>query len=666
MGGRASLLLLILKGKCMDAHVFRRLCDALIPVLTGARLEKIQSPAPNVFMFTLFCKAEGMAGRKRYLYLKAERKQPFLFLSTEKAAAGGQPSAPIMRLRKYVGGHRVAACVADWPGRKLALLCGTVQEAGARFGQECWLVLDMREGASLWMGYACGMGGGQAGQEGKSAEYKALETFYQGEGEGGAALVGVLDPQAPFAPQPVRWPAPEELDSACESWRAWPVLTPALRRTLPFLDPLERQALLADLEYGGGDLFCYAPLPLPQPAQAAAEDTPPVLNPAPHQSAYEASISAWPLPPALRCGRQEDAREDVCTAFTEYAAPRVLGALTRANRAYAAAPLDKEAARLSRILEKQVAEEDRLHALCAEAAKGLALQAVLWLFDAESKAAALALPQEYCTGMAEEGTAQEQAALKRLCAGEVASGAGNERAPKAKNSDAGSAPMPYLAEAHEPVPEGMVLLALNPRLTLRENMAAFFAQAKRGRRGLAFVAHRRQEILLARDAALQAAAQARMGLTPSLVPRKSHAPQAGASLARSLPKGVQGFISSDGFAIVRGRDVKGNLTALRMAGAHDIWLHVGGGPGSHAIIRRSFAGQPIPESTLDEAGALVLCKSWQRDNDRAEVIYAEARHIKPMKNAGAGMVRIDKVLATRVVAAQAGIEEKLALPSTEA
>jgi hypothetical protein len=591
----------------MDAHVFRRLCDALIPLLTGARLEKIQAPAPNVFMFTLFIKKAGMAGRKQYLYLQSGRKQPCLFLSTEKASTGGQPSAPIMRLRKYVGGHRVAACVADWTGRKLALLCGTVQEVGQYYGQECWLVLDLREGASLWMGSACGLG-------------SALEAFYRGEGEGGAAIVGALDPTVPFAPPCVRWPAPEALDDACADWRAWAVLTPALRRILPQLDPLDKAALLADLEYGGGDLFCYY-----EPSAAGEGDS----------AGQPALISAWPLPPALRGGRQEIVREDIVDALAEYAAPQVLGALTHASRAQAVAPLEKEVARLNRILDKQMAEEARLHALCAQAAQGLALQAIVWRYDAESKLPELPIEQEIF--------AQAQAAAANCAAAHVV---------------ADGQIQPAAAEQ-----SGVLMLRLNPRLTLRENMAAFFNQAKRGKRGLSFVAQRRQEIMLARDAALQAAEQARMGLTPALVPRKVSAPQAGFSLARALPKGVQGFLSSDGFAIMRGRDVKGNLAALRMAGAHDIWLHVGGGAGSHAIIRRSYAGQVIPDRTLDEAGALVACKSWQRDNDRAEIIYAEARHIKPMKNAGAGKVRIDKVLTTRIVALQAGIEEKLALPS---
>ena len=560
----------------MDAHVFRRCCEALVPLLTGVRLEKIQSPAPDVHVFTLFAQ-----GRKQYLYLRAGRQHPFLFLSSCKSSTGAQPSAQVMRLRKYVGGRRVTACVPDWAARRLSLLCGMVAE-GAHAGEECWLVLDLREGPSLWMGWAYG-------RPVPAAEEDAAPESCEEKG-------GIVPPA-------VRWPAPDQLEEACAGWRSWPVITPALRRTLPHLDRLDQLALLADLEYGGGDLFCYAEDGV---TDAAME------------------ISAWPLPAALRRGRVESVREDVLAAVAEVASAHVLGELTRAARASAAVPLEKEAARLGRILEKQCAEEARLTAMCAAQEDALALQAVLWQFPADMKAAVLDVPPA--------------------------------------ETAAPGVPLPAAGGELPPPETGWRRLRLDPRLTLRGNMEALFHRARRGRRGLAFVAERRAQVQRERDAALEAAARARMGLTPALAPRKAAAPEAGAALARALPRGVQGFVSSDGFAILRGRDVKGNLAVLRLASPHDVWLHVEGGPGAHAVIRRGFAGQEVPERTLLEAGALVACKSWQRDSDRASVLYAEARHVKPMRNAAPGKVRIDKVLTTRVVPADPDAEKRLSLP----
>ena len=130
-------------------------------------------------------------------------------------------------------------------------------------------------------------------------------------------------------------------------------------------------------------------------------------------------------------------------------------------------------------------------------------------------------------------------------------------------------------------------------------------------------------------------------------------------MAATLPKNVQMFISSDGFVLLRGRDSKGNLAARKLAAPHDIWLHAENGPGSHVIIRRAHGGQEVPPRTLDEAGALAACKSWQRDAARARIQYAEVRHVKPMRNAPAGTVRIDKSLPSREVSVDLALEETL-------
>ena len=134
---------------------------------------------------------------------------------------------------------------------------------------------------------------------------------------------------------------------------------------------------------------------------------------------------------------------------------------------------------------------------------------------------------------------------------------------------------------------------------------------------------------------------------------------AAAGMLATLPKSVQLFVSSDGFALLRGRDAKGNLAVRKLAAPHDIWLHAENGPGSHVIIRRTHGGQDVPVSTLDEAGSLAASKSWQKDAARARIQYAEVRHVKPMRNAPAGTVRIDKVLASREVPVDATLEEKL-------
>ena len=162
----------------MDSHVFRRLCDELAPALMGCRIEKIHRPAKDVTLFTLYG-----TGGKRFLFIRAGRKAPFLFLSTHKIPVGSAPPADIMRLRKYLADRRIIDVLPDWVGRRLFLRVNA--------DAECWLTLDLREGPSLRF-------------------------------------------DAPPEPETPAWPDPARWADACagEGWRTWAVLLALALSTL--------------------------------------------------------------------------------------------------------------------------------------------------------------------------------------------------------------------------------------------------------------------------------------------------------------------------------------------------------------------------------------------------------------------------------------------------
>lgn len=506
----------------MDAHVFRRVVHALIPLLTGARLEKVQSPAPDVHVFTWYARQ-----RKHHLTLGCDRRSPFLYLAPERPAAAAPPSAQTMRLRKHCRGRRVAACVVHWPERRLHLLFQKTTVAGAP-PPETWLTLDMREGPLLGLG------------------------------------------KAPLPPVVPLWPEAEELETACAHWRQWPVLTPALRRVLPHMEPPDQAALLEDLREGGGDLFMYATV------------------------GGGREIFAWPLPEPLRNSRAETVETDPLAAAAQVGGALALGSAAAKDRA--AAPFRREAHRLARLLDKLTTEEARLGDMAALQAKALALQAALWRFAPE------------------------------------------ERAPEAPVDDARFSP-----------------LKLDARLTVRENMQALFHKAGRGRRGLAHVERRRRMLEEQLRQALSMAEGTARREPPA--PGKDSPPAREGT--RPAVKGVETFRSSDGFIILRGRDAKGNVTLLRMAAPHDLWLHAAGGPGAHALIRRDHAGQEIPERTLREAAALAAAKSWTKNASSALILCAQARHVHPMRGAAPGTVRVDKTARTVQVVPDREMETRL-------
>ena len=110
----------------MDAHLFSRFCEELAPRIIGGWLEKVQEPAPGLLAFNINLAARGQSygqaggSRKCQLCLRAARKEPFLFLSRSRLAAGRAPSAPVMRLRKYLAGHRILAGLLLQPPPALA------------------------------------------------------------------------------------------------------------------------------------------------------------------------------------------------------------------------------------------------------------------------------------------------------------------------------------------------------------------------------------------------------------------------------------------------------------------------------------------------------------------------------------------------------------------
>lgn len=531
----------------MDAHLFFRFCRAALPRLEGAWLEKIQEPLPGLVCFSLTL-PNRKTERKMQLCLCARRKEPFLFLSRRRLTAGKAPSAPVMRLRKYTLGRRIAACVPRFAERQLWLLMGGQSQAAedAPAGTGIWLRLDLRDGP-------------------------ALRFCAPGE-----------EPQEDV----LRWPEPQELAEACARWQDWPVLTPALRRTLQLYDdPLDRQALLEDLRIGDGDLFFYR-----------CSDSPAAGEPA-------CRLSAWPLPRALLSPRpdswQEECRADVLAAVEEAGTLLVLDPLARQAAQTAALPLSRRERKLERLLDKLKEEENRLARMCAVQADALALQENCWRWPTDFRADAVEAP----------------------------------------------------AGAHGPARR----IALDIRYSLRENMARLFHTARRGKRGQEHLVERRRQLeqelaalRIARDAARRGGMAAEVEAGNARLP-----------LPPSVPKNVQLFVSEDGFVLLRGRDARGNLAARKLAAPHDIWLHADGGPGAHVIIRRAHAGQTVPERTLEQAGSLAASKSWLRDAARARILYAEVRHIRALRGAAPGTVRMDKIWLSREVPVDPTLEQRL-------
>lgn len=511
----------------MDAHLFRLFCEHARPFLEGALVEKIQEPQKNLLAMSIYGK-----GGKRQFFFHHGKQAPFCFFSSLRLPANAAPSARIMRVRKYFSQKRIAAVIPCYWRRELWLMAA---------GQ------PLKDGANPWL----------------CLDFKSEPALY--------FLDHADIPEMDHA----RWPDAAQLENALQNWRDWPVLTPALRKTLLLLDQPERLALMNDLEEGGGEVFIYK-----NAGSGAA-----------------ARISAWPLPKEFAEGLQESSCGEILTCLETAGRDLCLAPLFRRRDEAAVARLNGRIRQLERLLANLAADEQKLLHMATGEKTASALQSALWRLDKDSHLESLRL-----------GDAEET-------------------------------------------------IFLDKRLSILENMRHLFKSARRGKRGLKILAERRQMLEKELEELREPGDHSQdLGIT-----KKQPGADTSATfrLAKTLPKNVSAFRSSDGFLLLRGKNSDGNAVARRMSAPHDLWAHVEKGQGAHVIIRRNYPGQEIPESTLDEAGSLAANKSWLAQSDKAAIMYAEIRYVKPIRKGAPGMAAIDKLACTRLVKVRPELEQLL-------
>lgn len=192
---------------------------------------------------------------------------------------------------------------------------------------------------------------------------------------------------------------------------------------------------------------------------------------------------------------------------------------------------------------------------------------------------------------------------------------------------------------------GLMTVPLDPSLTVLENMERFFKKAAKGRRGQVHVERLRLE--------------AEQGGPPKAKTRPPQAPKKSGTPDKRSQIPLHRFKSSDGFAILRGKNSAANHKLLsELASPFDYWLHAEGGPGAHVIIKRDHPGQEVPETTLREAAMLAGLSSWRSADSKASVLYALASEVRKIKGAALGQVRLENA-KTLLVELDPSVEDRL-------
>ena len=333
----------------MDAHAFRIIGSDILRLLSGARVEKIHGPHPGALVFSLFTH-----GIKCRFVVRLEGQQPVWFLTTTAIANPLTPPNIVMRLRKYVGGHRLGKGESHFSSRQMVFPVLTDSVPGPEM-----LLFSL-----------------------------------------GAQVELVRERPAVFSAEPL-WPdaacigelanCPWQKKRQAGPWQKFPLLTPLLRESLAALDVPDALALMVDLEAGGDTLFLY-------------EDA----------AGRLAGYCAWPLPDELllRRGWKEVEEAEALHRFAggfpaavRAMAPHLclsslvdeavfFGGLGEAVAKTAMKPVHQENKRLARLARTLEHEEERLQGLLAQREDARLLQAALWQFGPEEKRAEVWLGEE--------------------------------------------------------------------------------------------------------------------------------------------------------------------------------------------------------------------------------------------------------------------------------
>jgi len=91
------------------------------------------------------------------------------------------------------------------------------------------------------------------------------------------------------------------------------------------------------------------------------------------------------------------------------------------------------------------------------------------------------------------------------------------------------------------------------------------------------------------------------------------------------------FTVFGGYEVWVGRNAEANAKLLRVARPDDLWFHVKGAPGSHALLRVQKRSEQVPQKAIEEAAQLAAYFSSRKTSSWVEVDYTRARYVRPAK-----------------------------------
>ena len=107
--------------------------------------------------------------------------------------------------------------------------------------------------------------------------------------------------------------------------------------------------------------------------------------------------------------------------------------------------------------------------------------------------------------------------------------------------------------------------------------------------------------------------------------------------------GFRRFMSPGGYQVLVGRNNKQNdVLSHQVANPWDLWMHVRGSPGSHAVLRLAKGAAAPQDEDVQFAADLAAYFSKAKESTKVDVIVTHAEHVKKFKGGKPGQVIVVK------------------------
>jgi len=195
-------------------------------------------------------------------------------------------------------------------------------------------------------------------------------------------------------------------------------------------------------------------------------------------------------------------------------------------------------------------------------------------------------------------------------------------------------------------PERKVKVELDPKLSPAENMARYFASARKAETALGVLPGRRKETLeeIARLEGYLRELEG-MGNLEEVEEFRRKLEVVGLLREGGRKKGeeVRGFrrYEVDGWEVLVGRDGEENDRLLRRASPEDLWFHAYGAPGAHVVLRRRERKEPSAE-VLEKVAGIAAYHSKAKTSGVVPVTCTHVKYLRRPKGARPGEVIVTR------------------------